>query len=263
MGYSISPASLRLDDLTEPVVRLLRESGERSITIAPETGSDRLRRVINKTMTNDEILDRADLIFRDRHREPEAVLHDRPADGNRRRPGRDPRPVGRDQGTHAGARPPARAAGADRRQREPARAEAGHRLPVAADGGASGRSSTRSRGCGRSPPASTTSTSRSSPSGMPSTRRCCRSATGAWRRSSWRPNETAATGAPRRPRRASTRRSTSTGIGRRDAVLPWDIIDGGSKSAFYRSEFEKGLREEWTLPPKRAAENIRLLPIVP
>src|SRR5206468_1173597 len=63
MGYSISPASLRLDDLTEPIVRVLRESGERTITIAPETGSDRLRRVINKTVTNDEILDRADLIF--------------------------------------------------------------------------------------------------------------------------------------------------------------------------------------------------------
>jgi radical SAM superfamily enzyme YgiQ (UPF0313 family) len=39
--------------------RTLRESGERTITIAPETGSDRLRRVINKTVTNDEILDRA------------------------------------------------------------------------------------------------------------------------------------------------------------------------------------------------------------
>jgi radical SAM superfamily enzyme YgiQ (UPF0313 family) len=63
MGYGISPASLRLDDLTEPIVRLLRESGERSITIAPETGSDRLRRVINKTVTNDDILNRTDLIF--------------------------------------------------------------------------------------------------------------------------------------------------------------------------------------------------------
>jgi radical SAM superfamily enzyme YgiQ (UPF0313 family) len=63
MGYGISPASLRLDDLTEPIVSLLRRSGERSITIAPETGSDRLRRVINKTVTNAEILDRADLIF--------------------------------------------------------------------------------------------------------------------------------------------------------------------------------------------------------
>src|SRR5438445_6206899 len=63
LGYAISPASLRLDDLTPTIVRLLRESGERSITIAPETGSDRLRRVINKTVTNDEILDSADLIF--------------------------------------------------------------------------------------------------------------------------------------------------------------------------------------------------------
>ena len=63
MGYSISPASLRIDDLTAPILRLLRESGERSITIAPEAGSDRLRRVINKSVTNDEIVDRSDLIL--------------------------------------------------------------------------------------------------------------------------------------------------------------------------------------------------------
>jgi len=64
MGYQISPASLRLDDLTDPIVKMLVQSGEKSITIAPEAGSDRMRRVINKTVTNDEILDRADLIFR-------------------------------------------------------------------------------------------------------------------------------------------------------------------------------------------------------
>src|SRR4051812_13206353 len=63
LGYSISPASLRLDDLTEEIVGMLHQSGERSITIAPETGSDRLRRVINKTVTNAEILDKAELIF--------------------------------------------------------------------------------------------------------------------------------------------------------------------------------------------------------
>jgi radical SAM superfamily enzyme YgiQ (UPF0313 family) len=50
MGYAISPASLRLDDLTPTILDLLRRSGERTITIAPETGSDRLRRVINKTV---------------------------------------------------------------------------------------------------------------------------------------------------------------------------------------------------------------------
>jgi hypothetical protein len=45
-------------------------------------------------------------------------------------------------------------------------------------------------------------------------------------------------------------------------VLPWDIIDGGMKSSFFKSEFEKGLRAEWTLPPKRQKENVKLLPLL-
>ena len=48
----------------------------------------------------------------------------------------------------------------------------------------------------------------------------------------------------------------------RDAVLPWDIIDGGMKAPFFHSEYDKSLREEWTLPPKRAQENVRLLPVI-
>jgi radical SAM superfamily enzyme YgiQ (UPF0313 family) len=63
LGYGISPASLRMDDLTPDVLRLLKASGEKSITIAPETGSDRLRRVINKTVTNEQMLGQTDLIF--------------------------------------------------------------------------------------------------------------------------------------------------------------------------------------------------------
>ena len=63
LDYTVSPASLRLDDLTPQIVRLLHQSGERTVTIAPETGSDRLRRVINKVVTNAQILDKADLIF--------------------------------------------------------------------------------------------------------------------------------------------------------------------------------------------------------
>ena len=47
-----------------------------------------------------------------------------------------------------------------------------------------------------------------------------------------------------------------------DAVLPWDIIDGGMKDSFFRAEFEKGQREEWTLPPKRHKDNARLLPVL-
>ena len=47
-----------------------------------------------------------------------------------------------------------------------------------------------------------------------------------------------------------------------DALLPWDIIDGGLKASFYRSEFEKSTRAEWTLPPKRLQENAKLLPML-
>jgi radical SAM superfamily enzyme YgiQ (UPF0313 family) len=32
-----------------------------------------------------------------------------------------------------------------------------------------------------------------------------------------------------------------------DAVLPWSIIDGGMKDAFFRNELDKGFREQWTL----------------
>jgi hypothetical protein len=47
-----------------------------------------------------------------------------------------------------------------------------------------------------------------------------------------------------------------------DKVLPWDIIDGGMKEQFFRGELEKSLRAEWTLPPKRAKENAKLLPVL-
>jgi radical SAM superfamily enzyme YgiQ (UPF0313 family) len=47
-----------------------------------------------------------------------------------------------------------------------------------------------------------------------------------------------------------------------DAVLPWSMIDGGMKEPFFRAEFDKSTRAEWTLPPKRARENARLLPVL-
>jgi hypothetical protein len=47
-----------------------------------------------------------------------------------------------------------------------------------------------------------------------------------------------------------------------DPVLPWDIIDGGMKQAFFRAEYQKALGAEWTLPPKRAEENTKFLPVL-
>ena len=134
MGYAISPASLRLDDLTEPIVRVLRESGERTITIAPETGSDRLRRVINKTVTNDEILDRAELIFASGIENLKLYyMIGLPTETD------DDLVAIRDLTLQIRERmlKHARAARHDRphrRQREPADSEARHRLSVAADG---------------------------------------------------------------------------------------------------------------------------------
>jgi hypothetical protein len=47
-----------------------------------------------------------------------------------------------------------------------------------------------------------------------------------------------------------------------DALLPWDIIDGGMKKSFFQNELQKGYKEEWTLPPKRQKENSRFLPVL-
>ena len=36
-----------------------------------------------------------------------------------------------------------------------------------------------------------------------------------------------------------------------DAFLPWQIIDGGLKESFFRTELEKSLRAEQTIQPRR------------
>ena len=88
----ISPASLRLDDLTEPIVRMLRASGERTHhhRAGDRFGPAAPRHQQDGHQRRDPRPRRADL--RERHREPEALLHDRPPHGNRRRPGGDSRP---------------------------------------------------------------------------------------------------------------------------------------------------------------------------
>jgi len=63
MGYEVSVASLRLDDLTPEFVFKLVDTGVQGLTLAPECGSDRMRRILNKQFTNAEILDRANWIF--------------------------------------------------------------------------------------------------------------------------------------------------------------------------------------------------------
>ncbi len=261
MGYSISPASLRLDDLTEPIVRMLRESGERSITIAPETGSDRLRRVINKTVTNAEILEKAELIFasgienlklyymiglptetdddllaiRTLSAELRSIMlrHAR----SRGRVGRivaSVNPLIPKPGTAYQWLPMEDPALTDRK------AKRLRSLVADLDNVYFNIKSERhsyyqallSLGDRRVAPAIEAAERNG----------------GNWRAA------VAETGVDAdfyifRDRSA-------------DAVLPWDIIDGGMKAAFFRAEFDKALREEWTLPPKRQAENRRFLPVL-
>lgn len=51
----MSVSSLRVDAITPEVVKTLVACGQKNITLAIEAGSDRLRRVINKNLTEDQI----------------------------------------------------------------------------------------------------------------------------------------------------------------------------------------------------------------
>ncbi len=261
MGYSISPASLRLDDLTPTIVSLLRESGERTLTIAPETGSDRLRRVINKTITNDQILDRAELIFssgienlklyfmiglpsetdddlvaiRDLTMELREIML-RHARG-RGRIGRivaSVNPLVPKPGTTYQWMPMERTDVVEQKMK---RLRA---LVADIDNVYFNIKSERhsyyqallSLGDRRVAPAIEAAERNG----------------GQWRRAV---QEAGVDGDFYIFRDRSS-----------DATLPWDIIDGGMKDAFFRGELEKSQRAEWTLPPKRAHENAKLLPVL-
>ncbi|HXJ37115.1 MAG TPA: radical SAM protein [Candidatus Eisenbacteria bacterium] len=55
-GGRPSPSSLKADLITPALAAALGTGGNRSVTVAPEAGSERMRRVINKNLTEAEIL---------------------------------------------------------------------------------------------------------------------------------------------------------------------------------------------------------------
>jgi radical SAM superfamily enzyme YgiQ (UPF0313 family) len=61
-GGRLSPSSLKADCITPRLAAALGRNGNRSVTIAPEAGSERMRKVINKNLSEDEILKTADLM---------------------------------------------------------------------------------------------------------------------------------------------------------------------------------------------------------
>jgi radical SAM superfamily enzyme YgiQ (UPF0313 family) len=261
MGYSISPASLRLDDLTPKIVGLLRQSGERTITIAPETGSDRLRRVINKTITNDEIFAAAEMIFASGIENlklyfmiglPTETDEDLVAIRDLTLQLRDAMlKHGRGRG-HLG-----RIVGSVN-PLVPKPGTAYQWLPMEGDASIE-RKIQRMR---------------SLMAGIDNVYFNIKSERHSFyqallslgdRRVAPAIEAAERNGGNWRAAVAETGVDADFFVFRdrsRDAVLPWDIIDGGMKSEFFRSEFDKALKEEWTLPPKRQKENARLLPVL-
>jgi len=261
LGYAISPASLRLDDLTEPIVRILRASGEKTITIAPETGSDRLRRVINKTVTNDEIVDRAELIFASGIENlklyymlglPTETDDDLVAIRDltlelRERMLKYAKPRG-SIGRIIGSVNPL----------IPKPGTAYQWLPMEADAIVD-KKIKRLR--------SLTSDIDNVYFNIKSERHSYYQALLSLGDRRVAPVIAAAerNGQNWRAAVADTGIDADFYIFRdrsKDAALPWDIIDGGMKASFFHAEYEKALREEWTLPPKRAQENAKLLPVI-
>ena len=61
-GGRLSPSSLKADCVTPRLAAALARGGNRSVTVAPEAGSERMRRVINKNLSEADILRAADLL---------------------------------------------------------------------------------------------------------------------------------------------------------------------------------------------------------
>ncbi len=261
MGFGISPASLRLDDLTPTILRLLRQSGEKTVTIAPETGSDRLRRVINKTVTNDEIFSAAEMIFASGMENlklyfmiglPTETDDDLTAIRDMTLQLRDT------MMQHARARGHVGRIVASVNPLVPKPATAYQWLPMESDQSIDRKiKRLRQLVAGIDNVYFTIKSERHSfYQALLSLgdRRVAPAIEAAERNGgNWRA-AVAETGVDAD---YFVFRDRSD-----DAVLPWDIIDGGMKSTFFRAEFDKALREEWTLPPKRQKENARLLPVL-
>jgi len=63
-GGTFSVSSLRAETLTQGLLDNLKSAGQKTITIAPEAGSERLRRTINKHLTRDQIVEAVRMISR-------------------------------------------------------------------------------------------------------------------------------------------------------------------------------------------------------
>jgi len=61
-GKVPSFSSLRVDSLTSDLAKLVAASGQKTVTLAPEAGSERMRRIVRKGFTEEEILRAAEIL---------------------------------------------------------------------------------------------------------------------------------------------------------------------------------------------------------
>ena len=61
-GLELSISSLRADSLTPELVAALARGGHRTVTIAPEAGTERLRRAVRKAITDEQLMAACDLV---------------------------------------------------------------------------------------------------------------------------------------------------------------------------------------------------------
>ena len=59
-GAKLSYSSLRVEEVTEGMLAALSSSGQRSLTLAPETGSERLRRLLGKNIADERFMEVVD-----------------------------------------------------------------------------------------------------------------------------------------------------------------------------------------------------------
>ena len=63
-GVEVSISSLRADSLTEDLVASLQRGGHRTLTMAPEAGTERLRGVVRKVISDEQLYAACDLVRR-------------------------------------------------------------------------------------------------------------------------------------------------------------------------------------------------------
>jgi len=63
LKFHIALSSIKIDAIEDPILEVLARQGERALAIAPEAGNERLRRHVNKKVSDEMLREKARLVF--------------------------------------------------------------------------------------------------------------------------------------------------------------------------------------------------------